>query len=154
MKSKTILFATFTGACAIAMAADIPLEKPLAFRKRLVTVHAPDMRDKTLKPANNEFTFRDGVALAGADDPLVRRGLEDFADYLSTSMRVKAAKSGAHGGAGNVEVALDGSLAEREYTVAVGTGGVKINEKNGRAAMQALSPTAPSPSSTTRRKVC
>lgn len=138
MKSKTILFATFTGACAIAMAADIPLEKPLAFRKRLVTVHAPDVRDKTLKPANNEFAFRDGVALAGADDPLVRRGLEDFADYLSTSMRVKAAKSGAHGGAGNVEVALDGALAEREYTVAVGTGGVKINAKDGRAAMQAL----------------
>ncbi len=122
------------GRCCAACAE----EKPLDFRKRLVVVHISERRDGTIKPADDEFVFRDGVVLDGADDSLVRRGLDDFADYLSVSMGVKAANGGGDGKAGRVAVALDGALAEREYVVDVAAGGVKIAAKDGRAAMQAL----------------
>ena len=113
-------------------------ENPFDYQKRLVTVHTPDRRDETVRPANDEFVFRDGVALSGADDPLIRRGLDDFSDYLSTSMGVRAAKGGSEAAAGRVAVALDDALEKREYVVEVAADGIKISAKDGRAAMQAL----------------
>ncbi len=114
----------------------LPEEEPeFAFRKRIEVVHQSDRRDPDFKPAKDEFVFRDGVRLSGPDDPLVKRGIEDFTDYLATSMGVKAGSSASAGG---IDVALDASLADRQYTVAVDAKGVKIRAKNGRAAMQAL----------------
>ena len=140
-----------TEACVLALVAGsaLPLcggqgasqygaeEPEFAFRKRIEVVHHSNRRDPAFKPGKDEFVFRDGVRLAGPDDPLVRRGLADFADYLKTSMGVNAATGGA-GAAGGVDIALDGSLADRQYTVAVDGKGVRIRAKNGRAAMQAL----------------
>ena len=113
----------------------LPEEPEFAFRKRIEIVHRSDRRDPDFKPAKDEFVFRDGVRLSGPDDPLVKRGIDDFTDYLATSMGVKA---GVSPNAGGVDVALDASLADRQYTVAVDAKGVKIRAKNGRTAMQAL----------------
>ena len=140
-----------SGPCALALvigsamplcggqdAAQYGAEEPeFAFRKRIEVVHHANRRAPDFKPAGDEFVFRDGVRLAGPDDPLVRRGLADFADYLKTSMGVNAGIGGA-GASGGVDVAIDGSLADRQYTVAVNKNGVRIRAKDGRAAMQAL----------------
>ena len=112
-------------------------EAEFTFRKRLEIVHHANRRDLDFKPAGNEFVFCDGVRLTGPDEALVRRGLSDFADYLKTSMGVKASPDG-NVAVGRVDIALDGSLADREYTVAVDGKGVAVRAKDGRAAMQAL----------------
>ena len=101
---------------------------PYAFRAELETVHAPNRVDRALLPAADEFVFCDGCRIP--DD--------DFADYLSVSMGVKAvpAKPGEPGLA--VRVAIDATLRPREYAVAVGKDGVDIQAADGRALHQAL----------------
>ena len=82
---------------------------PYAFRAELETVHAPNRVDGALSPAADEFVFRDGCRVPD----------EDFADYLSVSMGVKAvpAKPGEPGLA--LRLAADATLRPREYSVAV-----------------------------------
>ena len=116
----------------------MPEEPEFAFRARMEVVHQPARRDAAVVPDAGDFVFRDGVRLNGPDDPLVQRGLADFADYLDVSMGVKAKVGGGKGAGGEVAVALDATLADREYTVAVDGAGVAIRAKDGRAAMQAL----------------
>ena len=101
---------------------------PYSFRAELETVHAPNRVDGALLPAADEFVFRDGCRVPD----------EDFADYLSVSMGVKAvpAKPGEPGLA--VRLAADATLRPREYAVAVGKDGVDIRAADDRALHQAL----------------
>ena len=98
-------------------------EEPYAFRKRLETVHEPNRRDPSLQPTADEFAFADGMAVGDAD----------FADYLRTSMNVKATE----GRRGAVWTAIDGSLREREYEIEVRKEGVEIRAADKRTLHQA-----------------
>ena len=80
-------------ALAAALAAGIAFaEAPYAFRSRLVTVHRTDRRDRTARPAADEYAFTDGVQIVVPDGApaLVRRAADDFADYLVVSMCINA----------------------------------------------------------------
>ena len=84
MNSRFVCIAILQLTFAVALA-----EEPMAFKKRLGTPHLADRRDMSARVGSGEFAFRDGARFACCDDPLVKRGLEDFVDYLKTSMRLK-----------------------------------------------------------------
>lgn len=125
----TMALAAFAVAGAVA-------EKPYDFRKRLEVVHEADRRDLELKPAAEEFVFRDGMVIAvpdNADEVLAVAG-KDFCDYLDVSMGISARF--ARGGKGEVTISID-DLPSRAYRVEVGDV-VKITAADSRAAAQAL----------------
>ena len=142
MSFSRVLATALCACCGGVACADVLIEKDDyesadAFKAELETVHRPGVRDAALKPAADEFVFADGVRIAAcAEDARVRRGAADFADYLVTSMGVRA--SVADDGRGAVTVALDGSLAPRSCEIAVTEAGVAVKAADGRAAMQAL----------------
>lgn len=124
-------------------------EEEYAFRKRLETVHEMNQRDASLAPADDEFVFRDGLAveLPASATPFMRRVARDFADYLADSMdvSVRVACRGVSG-AKNVLVAQrlsdlpqgQTTLGERAYSVEVDANGVKLVGYDERALAQAF----------------
>ena len=113
-------------------------ESHYAFRADLCQVHARGVRDAAVRPSADDFVFADGAILAipGDSDDVLYAAARDFEDYLWTSMGVSAAVS--KGSDGGVSVALDASLADRQHTVSISSGGVRIRAKDSRAAAQAL----------------
>lgn len=102
------------------------VDPPLAFRARQCEVHRRDARDPALLPEADEFVFQDGCVVPS----------EDFADYLRTSMGVRARVSEKDRGV--IDMRLSDKLRDREYTVAVEKDGVTIRARDKRSAAQAL----------------
>ena len=117
-----LFLAALLAVCADAACAR---EVPYQFREFLEQVHQPDRRDVTVLPAADEFVFRDGC----------RVPTEDFADYLRTSMNVRAV---VDADAGDVGVSTDPALPKRTYVVDVTREGVRIVGADRRACEQAL----------------
>ena len=132
MKKLTMIAVALLGALEGAA------ESPYDFRKELECVHAPGVVDRGLKPAADEFAFTDDAVISIPADAgeVLALAARDFADYLGTSMDVSA-RVERKGKRGEAILSLDGSLAEREYEVAVAEG-VAIRAKDERAAAQAL----------------
>lgn len=133
MKNKSKLLSALL---SVAVAVSAFAEKPYDFRKQLEVVHDRGRRDLELKPAAEEFVFRDGMVIAvpdNADEVLAVAG-KDFCDYLDVSMGVSARF--ARGGKGEVTISI-GDLPSRAYRVEVGDV-VKITAADSRAAAQAL----------------
>ena len=122
---KGKLLAAVAVAAAFVGLADV--EPQYAFQARLREVHRKGLLDPSLRPAADEFVFRDGCVVPNAD----------FADYLKTSMGVTA-KVEKKGTVGGVEVRISDGLAEREYVINVAKKGVAILAHDERAAAQAL----------------
>ena len=68
------------------------IEKRYAFKKELMQIHKPDLRDPNLTPNADDFVFTDGVALLLTDpaDKVAEHAAWDFTDFLYTSMGVSA----------------------------------------------------------------
>ena len=124
----------------LAVAGDC-VERAYDFRRRLETVHEAGVRDGSLLPSADELALSDGavVAIPDSSGDVLRTAGRDFADYLLVSQCVRVRlDAGASESRCGVEVAMDGSLLDRQYTVEVSSDGVKISAKDERAAAQAL----------------
>ncbi len=137
---KLILAALVLASGAVASGADA-VEKAYDFRARLANVHQPNRIDRTLKPAADEFVFKDGdrIAIAPDADKLTKRVAEDFRDYLLTSMGVNSSVA-APGAADKpaVRVELDAACAERAYSIEVDASGVVLRAANAKSLAQAF----------------
>ena len=136
MKKTLMISLALFGATAFS-------EAEYMFMERLQTPHLTDRRDMSAKAAKGEFAFRDGAVLEFCDDPLVRRGVEDFADYLKVSMclkecRAQQSSTRTRSKRAALSVTLAKGLPARGSEIETGPGGVKVRAADGRAAMQAL----------------
>lgn len=113
-------------------------ELPYQFHEELEEVHEAGVRDRSLRPAEGEFVFSDGMTVSVPEEnAFLRRMADDFADYLSVSQSVSVRVATGEAGA-EVTVKIDSSLPERGYRVTVSPGGVAIAAAGERAAAQAL----------------
>lgn len=85
-------------------------ENAYDFRKKLLTVHTPNMRDAAVQIPENTTVLTDGVVveIGNTDDMVIRTAAEDFVDYLQVSMGLKASLStaGTACGKNTVRVAI------------------------------------------------
>ena len=68
-------------------------QKPYDFKKELLQIHKPDVRDYSKKPAEDEFVFTDGIRIVVPktdDKKIISTAAKDFIDYLLVSMHVPA----------------------------------------------------------------
>lgn len=67
-------------------------ENAYDFQKRLLTIHEPNLRDFSRVQQEKEFMLPDHAAISVAADAglVTRTAVEDFADFLKTSMSVSA----------------------------------------------------------------
>ncbi|MBR6728533.1 MAG: hypothetical protein IKL80_00090 [Clostridia bacterium] len=65
-------------------------EKNYEFRKKLLTIHQENLRDKTLMPEKNELTVTNGfvIDISQATGDVVLTAAKDFQDYMLLSMDV------------------------------------------------------------------
>lgn len=118
-------------------------QKNYDFKAELLCVHKADIRDKNLRPENDEFAFFDGVKIfvQNYDNAVVMTAVRDFETYLFTSMSVsvcivKEPKDAA------VTVALGRDLGEAEgymgYRITAKKDSLKIEGHDDRGIAQAL----------------
>ena len=91
------------------------IEKRYEFKKDLMQIHKPGLRDATLTPAQDEFVFTDGtVILLPADaDKVITHAARDFEDFLYTSMGVSVLVSkNPIAGAKTLTIRLNQDIAE------------------------------------------
>ena len=119
-------------------------EHPYAFRNRLLTVHRTDRRDFSRCAAVDEYAFVDGAQIVVADGApdLLCRAAEDFREYLLVSMgvnaSVRAESDPTKPGLVRGVTVRTGRAGTREFEIAVGDDGVKIDATDARMAAQAL----------------
>ena len=67
-------------------------EQPYDFRKKLLTVHEPNVRDYAVTPAEGQMALKDGavISVCGSGYSLLSVAAEDFADFLRVSMGITA----------------------------------------------------------------
>ncbi len=67
-------------------------ERRYDFFKRLLPLHKPNLRDRSLTPADDEWALPDGavIRLPENSDKVIRTAALDFIDYLLTSMNISA----------------------------------------------------------------
>ena len=132
------------GIAALAVGAVFAAETPYAFRQRLLAVHRNDRRDYSQCVAADEYAFADGTQIVVADGApdLVRRAAEDFREYLLVSMgvnaSVRAESDPAKPGLVRGVTVTTGRAGTREFEIAVGDDGVKIDATDDRMAAQAF----------------
>ena len=85
-------------------------EKAYDFRQKLLTVHEKDVRDFSYTPTGNMLQIKDGavIEIGNTDDIVINTAAEDFIDFLSVSMHVKASvsKDGNPSGDGVIRLML------------------------------------------------
>ena len=65
------------------------IEKKYEFRKKLLTVHLKNLRDNTIIPKENEFSFKNGDIIYFQDNTkVIINAVKDFEDYLFTAMNI------------------------------------------------------------------
>jgi len=114
-------------------------EQRYEFRKRMLTIHKPGLRDVALVPAEADYVIRDGFTICvpeGAAD-VAWTAARDFADYLLTSMDVSAkVKKGQTKGPNTLTYELNAAM-EKGYSITVEEG-VHIVSNDERSYAQAL----------------
>ena len=65
-------------------------EQAYDFRKRLLQVHEPKIRDFEKQPAADDFILRDGMVVEVSEnaDEVMDTAAQDFIDFLSVSMGI------------------------------------------------------------------
>ena len=121
-------------------------ENPYEFRKRLLTVHEPELRDASVTRAEGEYWIDNNAKIKILSDEgvVIKTAAEDFIDYLKVSMNVSAELVYE----GNAQVTIE--LAERagvdlgEYKAYKGffintsDSGISVIAHDDRGAAQAL----------------
>lgn len=114
-------------------------ERPYAFHSELETVHERGIRNLSLKPTEDEYSFTDGVIVSVGESPFLHRVATDFVEYLDVSQDVSARVSARYPPNGSgVVVSMDFSLPVCGYSVDVTADGVRVGAGSERAAAQAL----------------
>jgi len=138
MNDTSKRFMSAAAMCAAMAALAAPVERPYQFHDELETVHEAGIRDLSLKPQVDEFSFADGMAVSvPRGDDFLRRVAVDFADCLAVSHGVSVRVATGEDGAA-VTAVVDPSLPPREYRCAVSRHGVRIAAADGRTAAQAF----------------
>ena len=131
-------YTTLAAMCVAATVCAAPVERPYQFHGELETVHEAGVRDLSLKPRADEFSFSYGMSVSvPKGDDFLRRVAADFADCLAVSHDVSVRVATGEDGAA-VAARIDPSMPPREYRCAVSRHGVRIAAADGRAAAQAF----------------
>ena len=121
-------------------------EEGYAFRKELLTVHAPSLRDAKRTPQADELWLKDGVHVRiNKNAPeVIAVAAEDFCDYLFVSMGVKATVMTEGKGDITVRLAKDAAVdlgefaAYKGFRIETDENGIVITAHDDRGAQQAL----------------
>ena len=122
------------------------IEQNYDFRKELLTIHEANVRDFERKPLAEEFFFADDakVLIAPNAPEVIAVAAEDFCDYLSVSMGVKASVITEGKGDVTVRLAKDAGVdlgefaAYKGFRIETGKDGIVITAHDDRGAGQAL----------------
>lgn len=121
-------------------------EQNYDFRKELLTVHEKNIRNFSRTPKADEHLLADGtkISIASNASEVISVAAEDFCDYLSVSMGVKA--SVVTEGKGDITVRLASDVgvdlgefaAYKGFRVETDKDGIVITAHDDRGAQQAL----------------
>ena len=121
------------------------IEQNYDFRKELLTIHEPDLRDPARTPGAEEFWLSDGAVIAVAPDAgeVITTAAADFADFLRVSMGVSA-QTGTGTATVTVRLAADAGIDLGEFAAYKGfrietcEQGITVTAHDDRGAAQAL----------------
>ena len=122
-------------------------EQAYDFRKRLLQVHEPKIKDFEKQAAADDFILRDGLVVEVSEnaDEVIDTAAQDFIDFLSVSMGISATLSKGDSGEGAVCISLAGeqgidleeAAAYKGFLIEV-EDSVKVYGYDARGAAQAL----------------
>lgn len=116
------------------------------FRRELLTVHEPNLRDFERVPQLHELWLAEGAHIRIAADAcaVISVAAEDFCDYLSVSMGVSAAVVTDGKGSVTVRLAKDAGVdlgefaAYKGFRIETSADGITVTAHDERGAQQAL----------------
>ena len=123
------------------------IEKKYDFRKRLLQIHQPDIRNTAYEKKDDEYMFADAVSISipQSAEIVLRTAAWDFADFLNTSMGIRAGVAlEAADAAISVDLAANtgedlGEFATyKGFKITTDSAGVKVVAHDERGAAQAL----------------
>lgn len=112
------------------------------FKKELLVVHKPNLRDFSINKTSEEFEFTDGTSLivSNPESAIIMTAVRDFEDYLFTSMNVSA--SVKKSGTGTVYIKLGKNLGKAEgymgYRITVTNDNIILEGYDERGIAQGL----------------
>ena len=120
-------------------------EQNYDFRKRLLVVHEPNLRDTNRAPQTEEFALCDGLNIAAIGDEVIQTAANDLADFLRISMGVSATvtKNAAAAQvtvslASDFDIVLGEAAAYRGFMVVTDEHGVHVYGHDSRGAAQGV----------------
>ena len=121
------------------------IEKRYEFKKDLMQLHKPGLRDPQRKPADNEFVFTDGtvILLPPMADATITHAARDFEAFLYTSMGVAVMVSqNPIPGAKTVKVLLNQDIGQASgymgYRITINANDILVEGYDNRGIAQGL----------------
>ena len=121
------------------------IEKRYEFKKDLMQLHKPGLRDPERKPADNEFVFTDGtvILLPPMADATITHAARDFESFLYTSMGVAVLVSqNPIPGAKTVKIVLNQDIGQASgymgYRITIKANDILVEGYDNRGIAQGL----------------
>ena len=121
------------------------IEKRYEFKKDLMQLHKPNLRDPERKPADNEFVFTDGtvILLPPMADATITHAARDFESFLYTSMGVAVLVSqNPIPGAKTVKITLNQNIGKASgymgYRITINANDILVEGYDNRGIAQGL----------------
>ena len=121
------------------------IEKRYEFKKDLMQLHKPGLRDPERKPADNEFVFTDGtvILLPPMADATITHAARDFESFLYTSMGVAVLVSqNPIPGAKTVKIVLNQDIGQASgymgYRITINANDILVEGYDNRGIAQGL----------------
>ncbi len=122
------------------------IEKSNEFKNKLLTVHEFGLKDKTRKPADNEFMVCSGATIGISNNAgeVIKTAAQDFVDYLKVSMELEASVVTQAETTIQIALAKDagvdlGEVASyKGFKIETDAKGIRIYAHDERGAAQAL----------------
>ena len=121
------------------------IEKRYEFKKDLMQLHKPGLRDPERKPADNEFVFTDGtvILLPPMADATITHAARDFESFLYTSMGVAVLVSqNPIPGARTVKIVLNQDIGQASgymgYRITINANDILVEGYDNRGIAQGL----------------
>ena len=111
------------------------MEKKYEFRKRLLEVHKKNIRNSEIIASKDDLEIFDEtiITIPKSSDIVIKTAVEDFKDYLFTSMNLTS----RIGDNGLIVISVDNSAEETSFKITVDDK-IRITASNERGAAQAL----------------
>lgn len=120
-------------------------EQNYDFRKRLLTVHEPNIRSNKRRAEQNEFELKNNLIIYASDDEVIRTAAEDLADFLRISMGVSAKISRDYSESqvsisltSDFGIDLEDAAQYRGFKIVTNESGVHIYGHDSRGAAQGV----------------